>query len=411
MALTKEGYIKRSPQELATLMLREFIKDYPQYEALPADLLSNLRDTAVLALSQYEECTAIFMNGYKWDGVNGWIFEQSAESLNLKRNEEYQSQVALTFKGKKGTIIPKGTIVTTEHDTSIRFYTETESLIDSTGTKNVICVSDYDGIVNRGDLTKIITGLDDVEVTNLNTSLNKIPKETGEQLKRRFQELLRSPRVGTLDCAYSLLKSIEGVDPKCVKINQKEIRTKGEANEVLLQRGIEVVVGGGDDLEIAYALFKAFCNPKTLVSDPSDGNLDRKIQVDLNYVGSVIPIVFTRPTALRISITANVDLQGMTLPSVTATNICREAVINYVNSYTLGTPFNCKSLDKIIIDTLMKGLGLETFVVAKMTYEIIDKSVNGGNTYVIPNRQGNEYFSQQKSDTYLVLEDFSINIM
>lgn len=118
--------------------------------------------------------------------------------------------------------------------------------------------------------------------------------------------------------------------------------------------GIEVVVGGGDDADIANAIFNAFLSTKNLVSDPSDGNPARTINVSVQVYNSTFPVKFTRPKLSQLEITLTLTLKNITTTQSILQSYLENAFTNYINNLQLGTGelLNINVLNNLVFDTL-----------------------------------------------------------
>lgn len=513
--MTAKGYTRRTPEEIREAIIAKQKEMNPNFEKLELDVQANLIDTAISKISQYENILEAMFNAYSIDGSNDFFFKQMGEELGLRMKNAYNAQVVLQFKGLAGDIIPPYTKVKDATGHYV-FETQERKVIDTTGIVNIVAYGESDSIVPANRLNLLVSVLSDgISVTNPQPSMEKIEEESFEEFRLRAQARLRSPRLGGRLYAESLLKSIDGVDPRLVNfiatdytrqydpqnpeleldeltdeekeppkpqeenteipwnviakinlVNEGETRpdivtlqeyveskwglsvsvvdmefvhlynndgvnnyiywdqhwyevkfkkksemdgdyitslgyqhniealdytelpnnttnsifycnkpgdkigfyesrdeeyvcylgkeividetNKPVVNNYIKIVGIDAIVGGGDEYQIALALYQAFFETQKLLSRPSGNEIDRTVKVSLGLYNSTFPIVFTRPKLLEL----NLKLQLATLDKSMSALAIQKATITYltnaINSLKVGRPVVMNQLNQII---------------------------------------------------------------
>lgn len=403
MPLTQNGYVKRTASEIKADIVTRLQQKLPDFTEQNADLQNDLLDTSIEPILQYEDLMNALFNAYSPGYANDDIFRKFAESLGLRQRAKFQAQVTLTFSGKYGDFIPANTIVT-DAEGQVEFKTQENIVCDTTGTASVLALSETEDVWNSGTLTTIksIVG-EGISVTNKSDSLKYIPEETEEELKARAQAKLRSVRQGGKMYAEGLLKGVEGVDRRLVAFYDKTIVSEFE-QKPFYSKGIECVIGGGSDTEVAKALYLSFLETQKLISNPSgDEASTRKRSVFLYVYNNPVQVDFTRPKLLELGLQMNIAFTSAISTPVALQQLTQKAVTEYVNALKVGTQVNKYSLIEIIMPILVDaGMPSYTMKNIDFTYKI------GDSQYGPFNDDG--YIQEIEYDCYCILQEYGVVI-
>ncbi|HEC1823345.1 TPA: baseplate J/gp47 family protein [Campylobacter coli] len=424
--LSNLGYIKRTAEEIKNDLIEAIQKEIPEFVDQSTDIQSALLNTAVADILQYENLVSTMMNCYSMAESDEMLFRMQAEELGLRQKSEFKSQVTLTFRGLPGDIIPKGTKVSTTLKKDI-FETTESIILGSTGEGNVLALSDIDYTIDKGKLNTLISVISSgIGVTNLTASLPKIQEEPFENFKLRSQARLRSPRMGGQLYAESLINSIDGVDSRLVafygvEYTEKDTEEKGEVYYKI--KGIEAVIGGGDQIQIAFALYQSFFETQKLISQPSDSDTTRTINQEVYVYDNIINIKFTRPKLLKLNLKFKITFVGKLSSAQAVKDGTIESLTQFINTLKVGKPINLYSLIEIITPSLISmGLPTSTYKAISFQYAIGDFTEGGdrhndlvddgkGNK-VIPWLDFNEdgRISEVEKDCYCELASYEVQL-
>ena len=84
--LTATGYVKRTPEQWQSILIQAMQSLNPDFTLQPADLQSDMINTSIQQLMQFEDLTANMLNGYGPSFTNNFIFRKFAESIGLCKN-------------------------------------------------------------------------------------------------------------------------------------------------------------------------------------------------------------------------------------------------------------------------------------------------------------------------------------
>lgn len=401
MALTKEGYKKRTPGEIKEALINDLKEINASFLEQPADIQNNLLDSSVVPLLQFENVAAEILNGFGPEYANDFIWLNLANSLNLTKKSRVKAQVELKFMGVPGTYIPVGTSVSV-------FTTESSVVLGSTGEAFVLATTEENIFAEPNTLTEIDEFIDEnLSVTNPNASIVETPAEDIAELRNRARIILRSARKGSYDYAIARLNGIKGVNARLLKFRELDynIKETGPGGETVLRnvQGIEAIVGGGDPYEVAGVLKDSFLETKKLISEPSNGEESRSVNINIKYFRNTIPVAFTRPKNLNLSIKIGIQLKNNILTQTSAEGLLMEPFENYINSLELGESINKLTFDKLILDEFIKH-DIQPRDVIGFNYKIL----MGEN---ILNWNGENFLDEVKWDCYLTLGGLGVEIV
>lgn len=404
MPLTQNGYVKRSATEIKADIVAKLQQRVPDFTEQDADLQNDLLDTSIEPILQYEDLMNALFNAYSPGYSNDDMFRKFAESLGLRQRAEFKAQVTLTFSGKYGDFIPANTIVTDENGT-VEFKTQENVVCDTTGTADVLALSETEDIWNSGELKVIKTIIGDgISVINKSDSLKYIPSETEAELKARAQAKLRSVRQGGKMYAEGLLAGVEGVDRRLIAFYDKTIVSEFEQN-TYYSKGIECVIGGGSDAQVAKALYLSFLETQKLISQPSNKEEStRKRSVFLYIYNNPVQIDFTRPKLLEVGIQMNIAFTSAVSTPVALQALTQKAVTEYINSLKVGMQVNKYSLIEIIIPILVDA-GMPSRIMKKIDFKY---KIGKTGSYTFFNSDG--FIKEIEFDCYCILLEYGVEI-
>lgn len=402
--LTNKGYVKLSPEQIRDQLIAKVRERIPEFTLKPADLQSNLINTAVEDLAQYEDETETMLNAIAPGFANDDLIKKFAESIGLRQNKKFNSSVVLTFNGPIGTYIPKGTSCSGDGHT---FVTTAAILLPSTGSKTVLAeCEDMVAVASKTINTIDSLNIAGLSVINEVDGIIGVEQESLQQLKYRMQARFRSPRKGGIDYTYSVLTTNLKVDPRLV-------RFRVLPNESSFNRAIECVVGGGLDEDVALALFQGFLETQKLVSQPSNSETDRTVNINILYYGNTIPIEFTRPKNLNISIILKISFSDIVTTPTSIKGIVEDTITEHINTLKLGSPLSKLALTAVILPLLQqKGLDSDTITGIDYLIKINDKEVTyySGQESDPELRKKKGQIKEIMWDTYLTLKEFSVEV-
>lgn len=391
--LTSAGWKKKTPQEIKDSLISYLKETNSSFEEFAADLQNNLLDTAVPVILEIQNMLADTVNSYAPGYANDFMWELLASSLNLKYRDEVKGQVTLLFKGNEGVYIPKDTEVGV-------FKTSKAVTIGTTGEVYVTAYSESESEASANSLTTINTTIDDsLTVTNPTDAIAYTPKETVSQLKLRAQQKIRNPRIGGIDYALGELKSVKGVNDRLINFNFIQTST---------QQGIEVIIGGGDDYEIATVLAGAFLNLERLQSAPSNDENDRRVVKTISYYGSPLSVEWTRPKKIDLNLELTLSFRSISVYEGRLQELLQGKLEEYINNRKVGLPLNKNALDAQLFEVL-EAMEIDRMYLQESKWKA--KTLKGEDSELELNWDAYNYIVEFKKDCYGELKSLKVNLI
>ncbi|WP_304354227.1 baseplate J/gp47 family protein [Brachyspira innocens] len=335
MQLTSNGIIKDDPQAILDNLTSKASQQVDGFSNTPSGIQNNLLQESVILLSQFQDMAANTMNGISPSYANDFLVLELGEAFGLKIKDKQLPNTTITFYGLPGVIIPEGVQISNA-DNSKTFTTTTSDIIKANGEVTIYCegADYYDDIAPANSLNVLVNQIQNVSrCTNLNDAVESTPAETISQFRERFQNRAMANRSGTIAVLTNKLKEIEGVQDRLCTYKASQIVEEGVSKAVL-----EVIVGGGDDYQVALAIFNSVLYPDIFVSNPSRGETNRTVNINVTFNSVDFPITYTRPKINQLSINISLTVQSgfINIPSEAFTLLLRPYFEDYINNLKIG---------------------------------------------------------------------------
>lgn len=397
--LTAEGYIAKTATELYNDLETEAIASVSGFTGLPADLRENLIQTGAIVSVKMQDMVSNMLNGIGPDFANDFMFIQLGNAFGLQMKNYQYASVTIEFTGTSGTIITTD-IQVTNSDGSITVSPNAEVTIGTTGVASVLCYTSEETTeeIPADTMTVLTTANSNITaVNNPNAGTSGLDAETIDEFKERVYTELQSARNGTAARCRSLLSDLDGVETRLMKFNETSITV-----DTYVYKGIEVIVGGGDDAEVAGAIFQAFMQTKNLISDPSDDDTSRTVTQTINLYNSTFEINYTRPKEILLGLTIEITFSDdISTSSTVILSLLQPEFEDFFDEFTLGQQVNKLSLNSIVMSALEEN-SIEAKDVQSITYTVLFDSVS-------TSFDSNNYLPIE-ADEYLTLDSFAVSL-
>lgn len=397
MYLSNGGYQPNTPEEIRENLNNLYTQNVSNYQQRPADLLSNVLDGNAVALTYNEQQLSILFNAYAPSFAPNFLFELRGAEVGLRRKGSFKSSVEIQFSGDAYSVVPANTGVT---GTGLPTYSILEDVaIPSTGSIIVTAYSDDAVIpaVSIGSLNTLTTNLQGITATNTTTPTEPQDEESIEAFRKRVQAVWRSPKGGSYDYLLSTLQAIDGVDTRATTLN------------FISANQLEVIIAGGTNEDIAFAILKAGgLMPSLFVSQPSQSQTARTVEQEVILNNQSITISFTRALKVNISLKVDLPLTGVTVDNNSIQSLTQEAMTNYINNTKIGEPINISSLSQVFLGALEgSGASANNVNANNITYTVQDITNPSSPQPISFTPQG---FLQLQKDWYCVLSSYSVEV-
>lgn len=360
MELNKTGIILSTPEQIRQDLINKVTSQIPGFEGLPYELQQNLIDESVQVIAYIEEAIGTLFNSFSTDYATNPMFERLGNSFGIEKNPAIYSSVSVTFTGTVGTLIPERTEIKNA-DGSIKVYTQTQSIIPSTGSVVVFCVSeDYSGEIPVGEMT-VCENIFNVTVTNETAGNAGLEGETESQFRSRVWDTIKGVRQGSLYAFRSRVLQVAGVDERKTRVVPVNYDEGG-----IGYRGLIVVVGGGDSAEVAAAIMDSFLETQKLRTEEKDKGTAETVSVTV--YNDIFPVSFIRPAKCGLQVTISFKIDFDTDLELLQ-NTISAAVTEKINSIFCGQPFSQIDFDNLVADTAV-AFGVPRDSIGRISYDV-----------------------------------------
>lgn len=347
MQLTSNGIIKDDPQAILDNLTSEAFKQVDGFSNIPSGIQNNLLQESVILLSQFQDMISNMMNGISPSYANDFLILELGEAFGLKIKDKQLPNTTITFYGLPGVIIPEGVKVSNA-DNSKTFITTKSDIIKENGEVSIYCegADYYDNIAPANSLNVLVNQIQNVnKCTNLSDTVESTPAETVSQFRERFQIKVLANKMGTAAALDYALKSVEGVNERLCTYRTSQVR-----EEERIKAMLEIIVGGGDDYSVANAIFNSIFYPDILISNPSNNETNRTVNIIVSFNGVNFPITFTRPKIKQLTIDVSLSVQSgfINIPSEAMLLLLEPYFEEYVNNLKISYSPNGYKFDDLI---------------------------------------------------------------
>lgn len=281
-----------------------------QKNGIDSEMLANLDEAVVEAYRSKDP-----------DSATGEALNNIGKISGVTRQAATFSVAPVTFSGTNGTIVPAGARVLSRIDSSI-WLVNSAITIGSGGTGSGFATSAISGrvLADVGDLTVIGNPQAGITaVTNPGAATPGEPEETDTAFRLRRAASVSLAGSNMLDNMTAAVGNVAGVSD--VKIYENINIDPTDANGLPIH-SISVVVNGGSDADIGYAMYTKK-NPGAGMYPRWNGDTDAwidtlpngvKVDVTSPVTGNTAPMTFQRAIALPIYVDVDVQKIG-SLPS------------------------------------------------------------------------------------------------
>ena len=248
--MTTAGAQPTPPVTLNADLIANVAALVPGYTAnLPGSMIEDLSSTATGGLYQIDQARIDAINSISPFGANLFVLNQIAACAGIPtQGTVNNTSVYVVFTGSNGYIIPKGFTVS---DGTYNYVIQDGGVIQTGGVSlPLYALANVSGswAVNANTVTEIKSSLPlgiTLTVTNPTAGTPGGSAESNQAFRARaLQAFALANSQGAVTFLKSLLTSLPNVQARLVSVHQ----TSAEW---------EVICGGGDPYQIAYAVFKA----------------------------------------------------------------------------------------------------------------------------------------------------------
>lgn len=259
--ITASGVQPRSPAAILARLIALVGVTNPGYTAnLPGSLIEDISSTDVASISLIDQAKVDLINSLTPFGANAFLCLQLGNIYGVPQGLGSNTQVDVVFTGSPGYVIAKGFTV---GDGSFQYICQDPVVIGSGGVSlpvTAVATTQGSWAVPANTVTNLVTAVPLVSgiaitlsVTNPTAGLPGLDAQTLTDYRSQVLQAGLAASTGMSRYLKTLLQNVPGVQANLVRAVQQ---TGG---------GWEMIVGGGDQYQIANAIFESLFDISTLV--------------------------------------------------------------------------------------------------------------------------------------------------
>ncbi len=257
VVLPKSGLQPRQPAELRAELVNDVSAINPGYTAnLPASLIEDVASTDIGAVSLMEQGRVELVNSLTPFGANAFLLQQLGNVYGVQQGQQTNTSVEVVFTGPPGFPIAKGFTVA---DGANQYTVIDGGIIPLSGTTvplTAVCTLPGTFPIAANTVTNLVTSLPSgitLIVTNPQPGTPGLPAQDIGSYRAEVLAAGLAASQGMTRYLKTLLRNVNGVQTRLIS-------TRANPGG-----GWEIIVGGGDDYEVANAIFEALFDVSTLV--------------------------------------------------------------------------------------------------------------------------------------------------
>ncbi len=361
LVMSTAGAVATSPTNALSTLISNVSATNPGYTAnLPGTLIEDISSTSVGAIVQIDQSRVDAINSVTPYGANAFVLAQLGAQFGMPQGLPTNTNVLVTFSGLAGYVIPAGFLVS---DGTYGYQIADGGVIGSGGTSQPLyAVATQSGswAVPVGTVTTLVTYVPatyGVTCTNLAAGIPGSSSESEQSYRSRVVAAQTMTAQGVPTFLSGLLQAIPGVSTRLVSILQQTA-------------GWEVICGGGDPAEIAYAIYSAVLELKSIVGSATTS---RNVTASVTSGNDTYNITYVNPPLQSVTVAATWNTNVVNFTSGQQVNtLGAPAIANYINGITVGNPINLLALDAAFQNAVASVL--PTNLLSTLTYSV---TING----------------------------------
>lgn len=356
--ITTAGVQPTTPATLLSQLLAYVSALQPGYTVLPAGLIEDISSTDVGAMVYMDTARVETLNSLVPTGANEFVLQQLGAQAGITMGLPTNTSVNVVFTGTVGFVIGPGFLVS---DGSHTYQVVDGGVIGGGGSSpslTAIAIDSGSWAVPPNTVTTLQTSVPGSITLSVTNPIAGIPggaSETAQSYRARVIQAGLASAQGMPSFIKTQVQQVAGVVPRLVAV------------QATLGVGLKILVGGGDNYQVANAILQSVFDPAALIA--SSLNPSANVNVSINDYPDIYAIVFVNPvqTVVTLALTWNTTLANFTQAQAVAT-LAAPALVSYINSIPVGAPINQLELNDTFINAVASILDENT--ISKMNWVV-----------------------------------------
>ncbi len=256
IVLGPAGMIPAVPADIHATLIANVAATNPGYTAnLPGTLIEDISSTDVAAILLCNSALVELVNSVTPYGANQFILNQLGQIYGVQQGQATNTSVYVVFTGPAGYIVPIGFTVS---DGTYQYIVQDGGIIAAGGTTSPLyCLAATEGswAVPANTVTALATSVPSTISLTVTNPLPGTPSAGAQSVESYRAQVLQAGLAASQGMARylkTLLANVPGVQPRLI-------------STIANGTTWEILVGGGDPYQVAYAIYSALFDINNLV--------------------------------------------------------------------------------------------------------------------------------------------------
>lgn len=344
--ITASGLVPRDPLDIKADLTARVSRARPGYTAnIPGSMIDDILGTDVAAVTLMEQARVDTINSLTSATAQPNILNKMATQLGIQAGTTTNGSVDVQANNSTpGFVFNKGFIIS---DGNKQYILSSATAVKPDGTTslmNFVCQTPGTFAIPRNTVNIVVTPLPSGITVNLTNPQDGVPgavQEDISEFRARVLETQRAVAQGFLTTLRTTLQQVPGVSSRLISIAM---------NGTGITSGYRVLVGGGDETDVATAIFNSMFDLPALTQST---DASRNVVVNLRDGADTYAIPFVRPLQQSVGITVTWNtLSGNVVSDDSITQAVQPAVLNYINNIPAGGYINENTLRRRVTDAM-----------------------------------------------------------
>lgn len=342
--ITNQGYQPSTPQELQEQLVNYIKINNPNFTLYPADLQSDLINTSIADLFQYEKLTEMMLNTIAPSQSNEWLFNEFANFFGLSKNETTNNSVVLEVSHlNPNAYIPSGL---TWSCSAGDFINNSPSLANDKGVAMVVAVNNELTTILPKNQSFTCSEFSNATIINPNNSILQ-DAESFFDFKTRIQNNFKANTQSSYNLLATELANI-GITNFSVHLN-----APSQANNYVYSQTLIFLPSVIDNETAIKELIFGSMGVNCLLSGAtSDNDNSRVRESNIDFFGSLLPIVYVIAKQVTLDIEIRINLNVLLEVWAYFIEQLENAVTEFFANQKIGDAINIFMLNNIVYQTL-----------------------------------------------------------
>ncbi len=256
VVVTAAGPVPVPPADIRAAIAAAVAAERPGYTAnLPGSLIEDILGTDVAAVALADSARVELINSVTPYGANDFLLRQLGNIYGVPLGDGSTTSVYVVFTGSPGFVVSRGFTVS---DGTYQYVVQDGGVVATGGDTAplyALAIDQGTWAVPAGTVTQLVTSVPTavtLAVSNPQAGTPGTAEQTPAQYRAQVLQAGLAISQGMATALRTSLELVEGVQPRLISVRQQT-------------GGWQVLVGGGDPYQVAYAIFQGLFDISTLV--------------------------------------------------------------------------------------------------------------------------------------------------